>query len=103
MRASILRVCLALPLLLGGAAACGDDGSGLLDATADASCVGAACVDAGDAGLGPDSSDNTGDEAVFADVSPDTNGRLLIEVAVSPGGTGRFAYLGALVLTKTSE
>lgn len=48
-------------------------------------------------------SDNAGDEAVFADVSPDAAGRLLIEVSVSVASTGRFAYLGALVLTKISD
>ncbi len=48
-------------------------------------------------------SDNVGDEAVFADVSPDASGSMRIEVTVSPAGTARFTYLGALVLTKISD
>ena len=48
-------------------------------------------------------SDNTGDEAVFLDVSPDAVGRILIQISVSPAGTGRFGYVGAVRLTKTAE
>ncbi|MBW2528094.1 MAG: hypothetical protein JRI23_28190 [Deltaproteobacteria bacterium] len=47
--------------------------------------------------------DNTGDTATFVDVQPDAAGRLVLDVAVSPAGSGRFGYLGALVLTKTAD
>ena len=46
--------------------------------------------------------DNASNTVVFSDVSPDSVGNIDVEVAVSPDGSGRFAYLGALILTKTS-
>ncbi len=47
--------------------------------------------------------DNTSDTALFTDVSPNSGGHMVLQVAVSPAGTGRFGYLGSIVLTKTSE
>ena len=44
--------------------------------------------------------DNTTDRAVFSGVSPSPDGSLVIDVAVSPAGTGRFCYLGVLELER---
>jgi hypothetical protein len=45
--------------------------------------------------------DNRDRVVVFTDVRPDAQHRLEVDVAVSPDGTARFAYLGSLVLTRT--
>ncbi len=47
-----------------------------------------------------EASDNTGDVAVFEGVEPDTRGVITIDVTVSPAGTARFGYLGALTLAR---
>ncbi len=47
-------------------------------------------------------SDNTANAITFSAVTPDASGRIVVDVDVSPAGTARFAYLGALVLTKTA-
>jgi hypothetical protein len=47
-----------------------------------------------------DAADNTSQKAVFANQTVDSGGKLILDVAVSPAGTARFAYLGALVLTR---
>lgn len=44
--------------------------------------------------------DNSGDTVTFETVSPDEVGELAFTVGVSPAGSGRFGYLGALVLTR---
>ena len=46
-----------------------------------------------------EAADNTGEVARFEEISPDERGELLVEISVSPDGTARFAYLGALILT----
>lgn len=46
-----------------------------------------------------DVSNNTGTEVQFVDLSVAADGTLTLDVEVSPDGTGRFAYLGALKLT----
>lgn len=43
-----------------------------------------------------DAADNTSEVAVFTDVSPNTLGEVAIDVTVSPAGSSRFAYIGAL-------
>ena len=45
-----------------------------------------------------DATDNQKNKAVFANVSVGKAGTLALGVAVSPAGTARFAYLGALVI-----
>lgn len=47
-----------------------------------------------------DATDNTGRKAVFAKQTVGSAGKLAVAVAVSPAGTARFAYLGALVLKR---
>ena len=44
-------------------------------------------------------SDNIANEIVFQNVTPELDGSLVIDVAVSPDGTGRFAYLGLAQIT----
>ncbi len=44
-------------------------------------------------------SDNLNNESIFIDLVPNESGELVIDVSVSPDGTGRFAYLGVLKLT----
>lgn len=46
-------------------------------------------------------SDNTGGIVVFDDLSAST-GSIALDIAVSPAGSSRFGYLGALTLTRTS-
>ena len=48
-----------------------------------------------------DAEDNTSRLAVFAAVSPSGSGELVIEVAVSPAGRSRFAYVGAVIVERT--
>ncbi|MCB9635428.1 MAG: hypothetical protein H6721_25185 [Sandaracinus sp.] len=45
--------------------------------------------------------DNTANAITFEDVAPDDAGSLQVEITVSPDGTGRFAYLGSLEITRT--
>ncbi len=45
--------------------------------------------------------DNAGELARFEGVSPDERGEILIRVGVSPEGSARFAYVGALWVTRT--
>jgi hypothetical protein len=47
--------------------------------------------------------DNRGALATFDDVSPDARGEVLLRVGVSPDGTARFAYLGAVRVTRTGS
>ncbi|MEM9070039.1 MAG: hypothetical protein AAGE52_16145 [Myxococcota bacterium] len=47
--------------------------------------------------------DNTDRVARFDGVRPDDFGEIRIVVEVSPEGTSRFAYLGAIVVTRTGE
>ena len=47
-----------------------------------------------------DAADNTDRTAVFGDVTPDGNGEVLIRVGVSPDGSARFGYVGALHVTR---
>lgn len=47
-----------------------------------------------------DVADNTDRTAVFDDVTPDSNGEVLIRVGVSPAGSARFAYIGAVRVTR---
>jgi len=47
-----------------------------------------------------DVADNTSRTAVFEPVAPDERGEVVIRIAVSPEGGARFAYLGALRLTR---
>jgi len=49
-----------------------------------------------------EASDNTSGVAVFDALVPDSNGDLTVDVSVSPEGSARFGYLGALTLTRTS-
>ncbi len=44
-------------------------------------------------------SDNIANEIVFQNITPELDGSLVIDVAVSPDGTGRFAYLGLAQIT----
>ncbi len=46
-----------------------------------------------------DPEDNTDRIAEFADVTADSGGNITIQVTVSPAGTARYGYLGALELT----
>ncbi|HJL19937.1 MAG TPA: hypothetical protein RMH99_30010 [Sandaracinaceae bacterium LLY-WYZ-13_1] len=55
--------------------------------------------------IGPDAVDlevanNTADVAVFDDVRPDPRGEIVVRVGVSPDGSARFAYAGALRVTR---
>lgn len=50
----------------------------------------------GDDWLDVDASDNRAEAAIFEWVVPREDGTIVIDVAVSPDGTGRFCYLGAL-------
>jgi len=43
---------------------------------------------------------NTADLATFDDVEPDPRGEVVIRVSVSPEGAARFAYAGALRITR---
>ena len=45
-------------------------------------------------------SDNTSQQAVFVDVEPDDVGRVVVDVAVSLNGTGRFCYLGVVEIER---
>ena len=45
-------------------------------------------------------SDNRGVQAIFTGVRPDADGKITIEVSVSPAGGARFAYLGAVELRR---
>ncbi len=45
-------------------------------------------------------SDNTSRSVTLSPVRPDASGRLRLEVTVSPSGTGRFGYIGTLILTR---
>jgi len=47
-----------------------------------------------------DVADNTSRTAVFEHVAPDARGEVVIRIAVSPEGTARFAYLGAVRITR---
>ncbi len=49
-----------------------------------------------------DVADNTSRTATFASVVPDARGEVVLHVAVSPEGSARFAYLGALWITRAS-
>ncbi len=46
-------------------------------------------------------SDNIERTAVFDDVRPDELGEVRIRVTVAPSGSGRFAYVGALIVERT--
>ncbi|MEM9692650.1 MAG: hypothetical protein AAGA56_08905 [Myxococcota bacterium] len=48
-----------------------------------------------------DASDNLAATVSFSGVRPNAAGRVVVEVDVSPAGSARFGYLGALVLEKT--
>lgn len=45
-------------------------------------------------------SDNTSNQAVFLEAAPTVLGNIIVDVAVSPDGTGRFCYLGVLELER---
>ena len=47
-------------------------------------------------------SDNASNVAVFSGLTPDAGGNIDVQVAVSPDGTSRFGYVGAMLLTKTA-
>lgn len=47
--------------------------------------------------------DNRGEVATFDGVSPDARGEILVRVGVSPAGRARFAYVGALWVTRTGD
>ena len=47
-----------------------------------------------------DATDNRANKAVFANLGVGPGGKLVLGVAVSPAGTARFGYLGALVLQR---
>lgn len=47
-----------------------------------------------------DASDNTSETITFARVRPNTSGVIRLDVTVSPSGTGRFGYIGTLILTR---
>lgn len=44
--------------------------------------------------------DNRSEQVLFAEVSPNEAGTILLDIEVSPAGTSRFAYLGALVISR---
>lgn len=46
-------------------------------------------------------SDNVGEVVTFVDVAPDPSGRVEVTITVSPDGTARFGYLGAMTITRT--
>ena len=46
------------------------------------------------------SADNRGALARFSDVEPGDDGAVVLDVEVSPAGSSRFAYLGALILSR---
>ncbi|MCA9563338.1 MAG: hypothetical protein KC561_07605 [Myxococcales bacterium] len=48
-------------------------------------------------------SDNVSETALFDEVEADAEGRLELEVLVSPTGTGRFCYLGVLIVEGLAE
>lgn len=47
-----------------------------------------------------DATDNLQNKASFNNVSVGSNGTLVLGVAVSPAGTGRYSYLGALIIER---
>ena len=47
-----------------------------------------------------DATDNVKNKALFTNVSVGSNGTLKLRVAVSPAGSARFSYLGALILRR---
>ena len=58
---------------------------------------------AGDQVADLDAANNVGSVAVLDELRPDQHGRLKLSVGVSPEGSARFAYLGSLLLTKTTQ
>jgi len=47
-----------------------------------------------------DATDNLQNKAVFNNVSVGGSGAMVLGVAVSPAGTARFSYLGALIIER---
>lgn len=50
-----------------------------------------------------EAADNTSTVVTFSGLIPDASGRITLTVDVSPAGAARFGYLGALILTKTTD
>lgn len=47
-----------------------------------------------------EAADNQSEQVAFAAVTPDATGTISVEVSVSPTGTARYGYIGAVIITR---